>query len=101
MNNVTFYEKCFKMKVVDLNESRIALLWKQSAAVCTTIRCEEKWKCFVQFTQGLCGTGTDQNVILPSNLVRIANTEFRSHPFNSPGGKPCTLKRGPDLRFEC
>jgi hypothetical protein len=89
------------MKVVDLNESLIALLWKQSAFVCATIRCEEKWKIVVQVTQGLCRTSTDQNVIHSTNSVRIANTEFHSYLFSSHGGKPCRVTRGSDLRFEC
>jgi len=80
MNNVPFYEKCFRMKVLDQKEIHIACCGNSLLFV---------RRFGVQFMQGLCRTSTDQNVILPTNLVRIANTEFHSNQFNSLGGEPC------------
>lgn len=58
MNNVHFYEKCFKLKVVDLNETRIA--WCGNCVL--FVRYEEKWKFGVQFTQWLCRTSGDKKI---------------------------------------
>jgi hypothetical protein len=64
MNNIHLYEECFKLKVVDLNEIRIACCGNSVLFV----RCEEKWKFGVQFTQGLCRTSGDKKFNSPDKF---------------------------------